>query len=34
MEGSYFMGRGKTMEQFPLLKGESLRGSLVYYDGE
>jgi len=34
MEGSYFMGRGKTMEQFPLLKGESLRGALVYYDGQ
>lgn len=34
MEGSYFMGRGKTLAQFPLLKDEKLRGSLVYYDGE
>jgi glycerol-3-phosphate dehydrogenase len=34
MEGSYFMGRGKTLAQFPLLKDEKLRGSLVYYDGK
>ena len=34
MEGSYFMSRGKTLAQFPLLKDENLRGSLVYYDGQ
>lgn len=34
MEGSYFMSKGKTMEQFPLLKDANLRGSLVYYDGQ
>lgn len=34
MEGSYLMSRGKTLEQFPLLKDANLRGSLVYYDGE
>lgn len=34
MEGSYFMSRGKTLAQFPLLKDEKLRGSLVYYDGQ
>lgn len=28
------MSRGKTLAQFPLLKDEKLRGSLVYYDGE
>lgn len=34
MEGSYFMSRGKTLAQFPLLKDQNLRGSLVYYDGK
>ena len=33
MEGSYYMNRGKTLAQFPLLKDDNLRGSLVYYDG-
>lgn len=28
------MSRGKTLAQFPLLKDENLRGSLVYYDGQ
>ena len=34
MEGSYFMSKGKTMTQFPLLKDANLTGSLVYYDGQ
>jgi len=34
MEGSYFMSRGKTLAQFPLLKDQNLQGSLVYYDGQ
>ncbi|KAK9492379.1 FAD dependent oxidoreductase-domain-containing protein [Lipomyces doorenjongii] len=33
MESSYFMGRGKTLENFPMLKPQNLKGAIVYYDG-
>lgn len=34
MESSYLMSKGKSLEQFPMLKSEGLVGSLVYYDGQ
>ena len=29
---SYFLGRVKALEQFPMLRKESLKGAMVYYD--
>ena len=34
MESAYWMGRGKAMQAFPMLKEEGLVGGVVYYDGE
>lgn len=34
MESSYFLGKGKAMEAFPMLKSDGLRGAIVYFDGE
>jgi glycerol-3-phosphate dehydrogenase len=34
MESSYWMGKGKALEAFPMLKSEGLVGGVVYYDGE
>ncbi len=34
MEGAYWMGKGKALEAFPMLKQEGLVGGVVYYDGE
>ncbi|GAA5998942.1 glycerol-3-phosphate dehydrogenase [Rhodotorula paludigena] len=34
MESSYVMGKGKALEAFPMLKGDGLRGAVVYYDGQ
>jgi glycerol-3-phosphate dehydrogenase len=34
METSYWMGKGKALEAFPMLKGDGLVGGVVYYDGE
>nr|ODN86463.1 glycerol-3-phosphate dehydrogenase [Cryptococcus depauperatus CBS 7841] len=34
MEGAYWMGKGKTLEAFPMLKKGGLVGSVVYYDGQ
>jgi glycerol-3-phosphate dehydrogenase len=31
---SYFIGRKKTMERLPNLKGERLKGGVVYHDGQ
>lgn len=33
IESSYFLGRSKTIEAFPMLKQTDLIGALVYYDG-
>lgn len=30
---SYFMGKEKTLENFPMLKKKNLCGAIVYYDG-
>lgn len=34
MESAYWMGRGKALEAFPMLKSEGLVGGVVYYDGQ
>lgn len=34
MESAYWMGKGKSIEAFPMLKTEGLVGGVVYYDGE
>lgn len=34
MESAYWMGKGKALENFPMLKADGLVGGVVYYDGE
>ncbi|KAJ1846804.1 mitochondrial glycerol-3-phosphate dehydrogenase [Coemansia sp. RSA 2708] len=34
ISSSYALGRGKTLENFPMLRAESLVGSMVYFDGQ
>ncbi|WWC99511.1 hypothetical protein V866_006414 [Kwoniella sp. B9012] len=34
MESAYWMGKGKAMEAFPMLKSDGLVGGVVYYDGQ
>lgn len=34
MESAYWMGKGKALEAFPMLKKDGLVGGVVYYDGE
>ncbi|EIW72687.1 hypothetical protein TREMEDRAFT_70788 [Tremella mesenterica DSM 1558] len=34
MESAYWMGKGKSLEAFPMLKKEGLVGGVVYYDGQ
>ena len=31
---SYFVGKNKALQLFPMLKKENLAGGIVYYDGE
>lgn len=33
LKWSYFLGRKKALEVFPMLKSENLKGAIVYYDG-
>ncbi|KAK6011811.1 hypothetical protein OSTOST_23091 [Ostertagia ostertagi] len=33
LKNSFFIGKAKAMERFPMLKSESLKGALIYYDG-
>lgn len=33
LKNSFFINKEKTLERFPMLKKESLKGALVYYDG-
>lgn len=33
MESAYWMGKGKALENFPMLKSDGLVGGVVYYDG-
>jgi glycerol-3-phosphate dehydrogenase len=34
LKSSYAIGKTRTLELFPMLKKESLRGALIYYDGQ
>jgi len=34
MESSYVLGKGKALEEFPILKAPGLCGAVVYYDGK
>ncbi|WWD17998.1 hypothetical protein CI109_102445 [Kwoniella shandongensis] len=34
MESAYWMGKGKALEAFPMLKSDGLVGGVVYYDGQ
>ncbi|EAL22149.1 hypothetical protein CNBC2870 [Cryptococcus deneoformans B-3501A] len=34
MESAYWMGKGKALEAFPMLKKDGLVGGVVYYDGQ
>ena len=34
LKSSYFIGKEKSLEKFPMLKKESLKGAIVYYDGQ
>lgn len=34
MESAYWMGKGRSIEAFPMLKADGLVGSVVYYDGQ
>ncbi|KAL7423798.1 mitochondrial glycerol-3-phosphate dehydrogenase [Cryptotrichosporon argae] len=34
MESAYWMGKGKALEAFPMLKPDGLVGGVVYYDGQ
>lgn len=33
LKNSFYISKEKTLERFPMLKKESLKGALVYYDG-
>jgi glycerol-3-phosphate dehydrogenase len=34
LKSSYFLGKTNSLEKFPMLKKESLKGAIVYYDGQ
>ncbi|XP_057303376.1 glycerol-3-phosphate dehydrogenase, mitochondrial-like [Hydractinia symbiolongicarpus] len=34
VKSSYFMGKRKALESFPMLKSENLCGAIIYYDGQ
>jgi glycerol-3-phosphate dehydrogenase len=33
LKNSYYINKEKALERFPMLKKESLKGALIYYDG-
>lgn len=33
LKWSYFIGKKRALEQFPMLKSDNLKGAIVYYDG-
>ncbi|KIH50133.1 FAD dependent oxidoreductase, partial [Ancylostoma duodenale] len=33
LKNSFYINKSKAMERFPMLKSESLKGALIYYDG-
>lgn len=34
LESSYFLGKRKTLDRFPMLKRDSLKASMIYFDGQ
>uniref|UniRef100_A0A915HW62 glycerol-3-phosphate dehydrogenase n=1 Tax=Romanomermis culicivorax TaxID=13658 RepID=A0A915HW62_ROMCU len=34
LKGSYYISKAKTLELFPMLKKDQLKGALIYYDGQ
>ena len=34
LKSSYYLGKQRALELFPMLKSEKLKGAIVYYDGE
>lgn len=34
LDGSYWLGKSKAMQKFPMLNGDRMVGGLVYYDGQ
>lgn len=33
LKSSFYITKEQTLERFPMLKKESLKGALIYYDG-
>ena len=34
LKNSYYISKAQALERFPMLKNESLKGAIVYYDGQ
>lgn len=34
LKSSYAIGKQRALELFPMLKGDKLKGAIVYYDGK
>lgn len=33
VKSSYYLSKSDALERFPMLKGDALKGAIVYYDG-
>lgn len=33
LKNSFYISKEQTLERFPMLKKEALKGALIYYDG-
>jgi len=33
IKSSYYLSKSNSLELFPMLKGEKLKGAIIYYDG-
>jgi glycerol-3-phosphate dehydrogenase len=33
IKSSYYLGKSNSLELFPMLKGDKLKGAIIYYDG-
>lgn len=34
LKNSFFINKSQALERFPMLRNESLKGALIYYDGQ
>lgn len=34
VKSSYYLSKSDALERFPMLKGDALKGAIVYYDGK